>query len=345
MTHLVVGLIYDLKTQYVFKEGDPSDANAEFDHPDTIGVLADAFESFGYRAIRIGNVWDLIERFRIDTTLGVDIVFNIAEGIGGRNRESQVPTLLEMMRVPYVGSDGLTLGLTLDKAMAKKVLISEGVPTPRSFEMASPCRLNGHRFKFPLIVKPSHEGSSKGLSERSVVKNPKDLLAQAEWVNRTYDQPALVEEFIEGTEFTVAILGEGESARALPVVQIQIDGKLNLGRLFYSFSSIVAGAEYICPAPISKVQARTLQAVALSAYRACGCRDFGRVDLRVDRRGKPYVLEINPLPSLSTEDVFAVIAKVQGISYARMLCTLLEEGIARERVRGLSSPRRRLLAV
>ena len=90
MTRLVVGLIYDLKTQYVFKEGDPSDANAEFDHPDTIGVLADAFESFGYRAIRIGNVWDLIERFRIDTTLGVDIVFNIAEGIGGRNRESQV---------------------------------------------------------------------------------------------------------------------------------------------------------------------------------------------------------------------------------------------------------------
>ena len=127
-----VGLTYDLKTDYNFKAGDPPDANAEFDHPLTIGVIAQAIEKCGFKVKKIGNAASLSEKLN---SLGVDIVFNISEGVSGRNRESQVPMLLEMAGVPFVGSDGLTLGLTLDKVMAKKIFIADHIPTPRSFEI------------------------------------------------------------------------------------------------------------------------------------------------------------------------------------------------------------------
>jgi len=159
-----VGLTYDLKTDYEFKEGDPADANAEFDHPSTIDVIARAIESCGFKVKRIGNVLHLLDK--IDS-LGVDIVFNISEGLSGRNRESQVPILLEMASIPFVGADALTLGLTLDKIMAKKIFIAEGIPTPKFFEVKSPDELvDTDHCKFPLIVKPRFEGSSKGLNRK-----------------------------------------------------------------------------------------------------------------------------------------------------------------------------------
>jgi len=130
-----VGLTYDLRTDYEFKEGDPPDANAEFDHPSTIGVIAEAIESQGVKVKKLGNVDDILEK--IDH-LGVDIVFNISEGISGRNRESQVPILLEMKGIPFVGSDALTLGLTLDKIIAKKIFIAEGIPTPGFLKSRTP---------------------------------------------------------------------------------------------------------------------------------------------------------------------------------------------------------------
>ena len=151
-----VGLTYDLKTDYTFKKDDPPDANAEFDHPSTVDVIAKAIESNGFKVERIGNVSNLLEK--IDS-LKVDIVFNISEGLSGRNRESQVPILLEMANIPFVGADALTLGLTLDKIIAKKIFIAEKIPTPKFFEVKTTEALKDtDHLKFPLIVKPRFEG-------------------------------------------------------------------------------------------------------------------------------------------------------------------------------------------
>ena len=322
-----VGLTYDLKTDYEFKKGDPPDANAEFDHPSTIDVIASAIESQGFKVKKIGNAPRLLEK--IDN-LGVDIVFNISEGISGRNRESQVPIILEMADVPFVGADALTLGLTLDKVMAKKIFIAEDIPTPRFFEIKSVDNLlNTDHLKFPLIVKPRFEGSSKGLTESSRVENMEELKKQVEYVMNTYKQPALIEEFISGQEFTVAVVGN-DPPEVLPIVQIKIDGRLKLNDKFYTFARLTSDRlEYICPARISQELKKEISELALKTYNAVECRDFGRVDFRVDNDGKPYVLEINPLPSLSTEDVFMVVAKQVGISYEEMIGKILNSALKR----------------
>jgi D-alanine-D-alanine ligase len=322
-----VGLTYDLKTDYKFKEGDPLDANAEFDSLSTVDVIADAIAVNGFKVKKIGNAANLLEK--IDH-LGVDIVFNISEGLSGRNRESQVPILLEMAGVPFVGADALTLGLTLDKVMAKKIFIAEKIPTPKFFEVSSAEGLiNQDHCQFPLIVKPRFEGSSKGLSESSRVENSEELKKQVDFVVKTYKQPALVEEFISGQEFTVAIVGN-ENPEVMPVVQIKIDGKLKLNDKFYTFARITSDRlEYICPAKITSELKKKLDELALKVYRSVECRDFGRVDFRVDHNGNPYVLEINPLPSLSTEDVFMLVAKNIGITYEQMVGKILASAIAR----------------
>ena len=322
----IVGLTYDVKPDYVLKKGDPEDANAEFDHPDTIEVIKDAIESGGHKVIKIGNVRNLLRRLK---KLDVDIVFNIAEGVAGRNRESEVPVILEMAGIPFVGGDGLTLGLTLDKIMAKKVLISEGVPTPAFFEISDIRNIDGAGIDYPLIVKPKQEGSSKGISDKSVVKNNRELKRQADWVIRTYKQPALVEKFITGSEFTVPIIGN-DRPEVLPTVQISIDGKTNLGDLCYTFSRIKSDTlSYVCPAKITRDLDKKLKAVALKAYKAVECRDFGRVDIRVDKNGNPFVLEINPLPSLSTEDVFMTVARNMKISYNSIINRILDHALER----------------
>ncbi len=322
-----VGLTYDLKTDYEFKAGDPPDANAEFDHPLTIGVIARAIQNCGFKVKKIGNAANLLEKIN---NLDVDIVFNISEGVSGRNRESQVPILLEMAHVPFVGADGLTLGLTLDKIMAKKIFISEDIPTPKSFEVkTTDALIDTDHLKFPLIVKPRFEGSSKGLSDDSRVENMDELKRQADFIINTYKQPALVEEFISGQEFTTAIIGN-DNPEVMPLVQIKIDGRLKLNDKFYTFARITSDRlEYICPAHIPYNLSRKICDIALRVYNAVECRDFGRVDFRVDADGRPYVLEINPLPSLSTEDVFAVVAKEIGISYDQMIGKILNSALKR----------------
>ncbi|MCM8794667.1 MAG: ATP-grasp domain-containing protein [Candidatus Omnitrophica bacterium] len=312
---MVIGMTFDLKTEYVFKKGDPADANAEFDHPSTIQVIEDALTSLGHKVVRIGNVRQLLDLL---PSLQVDLVFNIAEGQSGRNRESQVPILLEMHGIPYVGSDGLTQALTLDKLMAKKIFQSEGIPTPSFFTVSDPGESPPKKLRFPLIVKPRFEGSSKGMTERSVVRSRQELKDQIEWVCRQYRQPALVEQFIAGTEYTVAIVGN-HPPEAMPVVQVKFEGQSDASELFYTHARIASGAEYVCPASIGRRMEKRLKELALQAYRAVECVDFGRVDFRVDRRGNPYVLEINPLPSLSTEDVFQKVANHLGITYPQVL--------------------------
>jgi len=324
----VVGLTYDLMTDYTFGEDAPKDANAEFDHPRTVERIEKALIRGGHDVIRIGRPIDLLENIR--KVKKCDIVFNIAEGLSGRNRESQVPVILEMLGKPFVGADGLTLSLTLDKIMAKKILMSEGIPTPKFVEIKDTSDFNGlNGLRFPLIVKPRHEGSSKGIHDDSLVKTKKQLKDKASWLIETYKQPALAEEFITGSEFTVGIIGN-DSPETLPVVQVQIEGKLNLGELFYT-NSRIRGTRvlYVCPAPISKKLSKKITDMAIAAYKAVDCRDFGRVDFRVDERGRPYCLEINPLPALSKADVFGQVAKYHKIQYHKMINRIFDCALTR----------------
>jgi len=321
-----VGLAYDLRTDYIYKPGDPPDVNAEFDHPGTVDVIADAIESGGHTLQKIGNIDDLLKSL---DTLDVDIVFNICEGMHGRNRESQVPMLLELKGIPFVGADALSLGLTLDKIITKKILKAHGIPTPGHVEIKDVQSLNGARYNFPLIVKPRFEGSSKGLNDNSLVKDKASLRRQSKWIIEKYDQPALAEEFISGEEFTIGIIGN-EDPKTLPVVQVEIEGKMDLGELFYTFNMIHSeDVRYVCPAPIPKKKQRLLQDLAIATYQATECRDFARVDIRVDANGAAYVLEINPLPSLSTEDVFGIAADHLKISYNRIVLDILDAAIKR----------------
>jgi D-alanine-D-alanine ligase len=321
-----VGLTYNVKSEFVLKPGDPPDLNAEFDHEETIAHIEKALKEGGHDVVRIGGARQLLERMG---RLPVDIVFNIAEGYEGRNRESQVPILLEMMRVPFVGADGLTLGLTLDKVLTKKVLIAERIPTPRYAEVTDPDTLWQVALTYPLIVKLRYEGSSKGLTERSLVNTPDELRRQVRFLTDTYKHASVfIEEFIEGEEFTVAVIGN-ESPDAYPVVQVALDGQTDLGRKFFTFAYLRSGADYVCPAKIPEVLAKQMQELALRTYQAVECRDFGRVDFRVDRQGRPYVLEINPLPSLSTEDVFNFIAKTRGMTHYQIINRILDTALVR----------------
>ncbi len=325
----IIGLTYDLKQDVTLNADDPADFTAELDKPATIDSIARALESGGHTVKRIGHVWNLLEQIN---TLDVDIVFNICEGHAGRNRESQVPVILEMKGIPFIGADALTLGVTLDKIVAKKCFIADGIRTPRYFEAWGTEHLRKiNKIGYPLIVKPSHEGSSKGLSKKSRVTNLKELQAQVELINKSYKQRAIVEEFISGTEFTVGVIGN-DKPQALPVVQIQIEGKTKLGDDFYTFTRLSQQADqivYLCPAKIPKKLFNELQQMAVAAYRSVDCRDFGRVDFRVDAKGRPYVLEINPLPCLAEEDTFTFMAQAMGMNYNQIVNRILEEGLKR----------------
>jgi len=326
-----IGFTYDLKSDHAGRSDLPQDALAELDIEETVDGVARALASGGHRVERIGNAKKLLERL---PGLDVDIVFNICEGLGPRSREAEVPTVLDLFGVPYVGSDGLTLSLTLDKAMAKKVFVADGVPTPRSFLANGKFSLKDlDGMRPPFMVKPCHEGSSKGISEDSIVHKKKDLPARIAEVNRQYHQLALVEEFIRGSEFTVLVIGN-DTPQALEPVQIQIGGLCDLGELVYTWRRLSStDIQYICPARIAAGLRRKLCDLSIAAYRAVDCRDFGRVDFRVDEKGRPYVLEVNPLPSLSEEDVFPPIARAHGWTYEGLLLKILDNALTRYGIR------------
>lgn len=324
---MIVGMTYDLKDDWTLKPGDPHDAHAELDKPKTVDRIIEAIESGGHQVKRIGNVHKLLSQ--IDG-LDVDIVFNICEGVHGRNRESQVPVILELKGIPFTGGDALCLGVTLDKIAAKKMFIADGIPTPRYF-----CAGKGDDLKklnkigFPLIVKTRYEGSSKGISNSSRVEDYASLKRQVDLINNAYRQPSLVEEFIRGQEFTVAVLGN-DNPKAMPVVQVTIDGNPDLGDEFYTYERIMAcGVRYLCPAKITKKLTQTLQELAVQAFRSVDCRDVGRVDFRVDEKGHPYVLEINPLPTLDPNESFGIFSKVIGSTYDAVINQILNYALER----------------
>lgn len=339
---LTVGLLFNLGKGDPPEEGEPPDANAELDAEHTIAAVAEALRWAGHEVVLIEGDQNVAARL-LERPL--DIAFNMREGLRGDSRESQIPALLEMLGIPYTGSNVLSLAVSLDKPTAKKLLTCHGVPTPRFRAVPPGGRADLRGLRFPLFVKPAHEGSSMGITPDSVCRDRASLDEQVSRVHRLYRQEALVEEFIDGREFTVGIVGNSDPL-ILPILEINFQFCPPEHGPVYSYQFKTewdADEYYLCPAPISDELAARLRQTALDAYRALGCRDVGRVDIRLGRNGVPQVLEVNPLPGLTP--AFSDLpraALAAGMHYEELVNLILEAALTRY---GLSSVGRPLPAI
>ncbi|OGP73450.1 MAG: hypothetical protein A2V86_02345 [Deltaproteobacteria bacterium RBG_16_49_23] len=330
-----VGITYNLRKDFPQQKDQPIDSFEEFDSEETIDAIRDVLESDGHKVFKLGGGTGLIDRLR---TTPVDIVFNIAEGIGGRNREAHIPALLEFLNIPYTGSDPLTLSLTLDKAMAKKLVRSDGIPTPGFKKVERMEDLHGIDLRYPLFVKLCYEGSSKGVRLDSKISEPAALREKVGWLLETYGSPLLVEEFVSGPEFTVGILGNSNPT-VLGVMQIEIKGSPP-DEAIYSLEVKREWEErvrYHCPPPIPADRLKRIEEVALRVYRTLECRDVSRVDIRIGRDGVPYFLEVNPLPGLSpVYGDLPIMAGRMGWEYSRLVKTVFHHALKRYGMAGTS---------
>lgn len=306
----------------------PEDTYEEYDSEATVGHIADALASLGHEVVRLGAGPEIIDALRKDRP---DIVFNIAEGEGGRCREAHVPALLEMLGIPYVGSDPLTLCVTLDKPVAKRLVASEGFPTPRFRSCTSPSEVDDADLSYPVIVKPAFEGSSKGVRIASRAASPAEARKMVAFVTRTYGQCALVEEFVSGSEVTVGIVGNG-TPRIVGIMEIA-PRKVRTEEFVYSLEvkrDWENQVEYRCPPSLPAAAVAEIERSAAGIYRLLGCRDFSRIDFRLDGRMVPYFLECNPLPGLSPGyGDLPIMAERMGTPYAELLSEILSGALSR----------------
>jgi D-alanine-D-alanine ligase len=270
----------------------------------------------------------------------VDLAFNIAEGTHGPHRESQVPAILEVLGVPFTGSSSATLALALDKAKTKQVLEVEGIPTPAWQLFRRTDEPLDARLRFPLIVKPNREGSAKGITRDSVVSDEAGLRRQVDRICGQYRQEALAEEFIDGLELTVGVIGNTADAQVLPILEIDFSDCSRSGEFFYSWrmkeyqgnEELGLTPRFYCPARLDPEVAGHVRAVVLAAHRALGCRDVSRTDIRLRRDGTPFVLEINPLPGLDPkESNLPIMVAAAGIDYPVFINRLIESAVSRYR--------------
>jgi D-alanine-D-alanine ligase len=308
-----------------------NDAEAEYDAPETIDAIRDALESYGHQVMPFEATAEL-PRQLMETP--VDLVFNIAEGVAGRNREAAVPALCELMGIPYTGSDAATLSIALDKALSKRVLLQHGILTAEFQVMETGRERLSPKLKFPLIVKPNQEGSSKGVSaSASVVDDDAALRAVVRELIERYRQPALIEVYIPGREFTVGLLGD-RRPRVLPPMEILFKDKSN-ARPVYDFQIKQEWEKHVtyqCPADLTPAELKAVERVARETFAALDCRDVSRVDLRMTPKGELYVIEVNPLPGLTPGySDLCLIASAAGIEYRTLIGEILDGGLKRLR--------------
>ena len=328
-----IGLTYNLRST---GHSSPTanwtdDAEEEFDSPETIQTLSSVLESFGHEVELLGDGMPMLRRLVEGSR--PDLVFNFAEGTGsGRSREARVPAVLEMLDIPYTGSDPLTLSVTLDKPCAKQLVRGAGLATPDWLVVdgdIAECRSRLATIPLPVIVKPACEGSSKGIHQTNLVEEPGRLLEVVEQMAALYRQPVLVEEFIDGEELTVGIVGH-RPQKVLGIMRVvPLD---TAGRPFIYSLEVKRNMDHVsyeCPAQFSPADTRAIETAALAVWRALGCRDVGRIDFRL-RNHVPYFLEVNPLPGLNpkTSDL-PIMARALGIEYPDLIGRILQAAIMR----------------
>ena len=321
-----IGLTFDLRPEDGRTYVCGNDHGVEWDKMSTIRHLEAAITGLGHKTVLIGNIHHVLSD--IETINVLDLVFNICEGVGAMSREGQVPAILDALGMPYTFADPLTMCMCLHKMITKRMLMQWGISTPTAVLAGSVEELNElHLPRFPIIVKPAHEGTSIGIDSGAVVYNQKELAARVDFILTTYRQCALIEEFITGKEITVGILGTGLDARVMgsAVINVKNTGLAVYG--VYEKESCEELVTYEVTTPGEEVAD-----LALNAYRIMGCRDAGRVDLITCNKGHPTVLEVNPLPGLHpSHSDLPIIAKGVGLGYDQMIENILLSASKRKR--------------
>ncbi len=311
----------------------------------TIQAIRSAIESDGHVTSFLqadATLPDRLKRFY------PDICFNIAEGMGGDAREAQVPALLEMLHVPYTASRVLANALALDKTMTKRIWRDAGLPTASFQEFVTGDEPLSKHLTFPLFVKPAREGTGMGMDGDSIVYDEQQLRKRVRWVVKTYHQPALVEDYLPGREFTVGVLGRADAARyslrpdlydadgfhRFPILEVEASGSITpgvYGNLAKTLHDGDAGIpDFICPADVEPELAQKLQDLAIRGHLAVGAVDVSRLDIRLDAAGEPRLIEINSLPGLSPGfSDLCVIAEAEGITYQEIILEILYLGASR----------------
>lgn len=324
-----IGITCNLKTDQTPAFGVPDDLQEEFDSPATVDAISGVLERLGHEVSLYGDGREMLARLLEDPP---DFVFNFAEGHGvGRSREARVPAVLEMLNIPFTGSDPLTLAVTLDKDCARRLAQSHGVTVPGGVVCSPGEDVSAlvSAIAPPWIVKPAWEGSSKGIRGKCVVDSSHEAAAAVQRLQQDYGQPVLVEEYISGEELTVGVIGNDppQVIGVMRVVPTQVSE-----RFVYSLEvkrDWRRQVRYECPAQLPPAQLAAAERAALAAYRALGCRDVARIDFRV-RGGTPYFLEVNPLPGLNPETSdLVILARLAGWSYDRLIGGILQAARAR----------------
>ncbi len=356
MRTLRIGLVYETFETYPRRSGDPVDAHVEFEPESTLEALEEAILQLGHRPVCLGSPLDLVARLAPGTAppkslgLDVDVAFNLAEGFGGRNREAWAPVLLEIAGVPTIGSDALSLSLSLDKAWTNRTMAAAGIPVAAQTSVAQASEVQKLELPapFPLFVKPRWEGTAKGIRASSRVDSRAALACEVERIVSDYRQPALVEAFISGAEYTVTLIGN-DPPRALPALQRALERETGIGLHALEGPGGVEcrtsrgdALDHGTPGILTAELEACLAERAIHAFETLDCRDFARVDFRLDAAGDPIFLEINPLPTFAVDGSFAILAELEGCSLSEMLGRCVQAGldrlaieVQRERGRGL----------
>jgi len=316
-----------------------SDLLAEYDSEETVEGIASALRAAGHEPVKLGGGRKFLAQGLAASgpPRTIDLLFNIAEGWGSRSREAHVPAVCEMLNIPYTHSDPLTLALALDKSLAKRVAASLGVPVPADICVQRLADLDAQPLPpFPLIAKPACEGSSMGIRRHSRCANRDELQAHVAALLAQYAGPVMVEQFLTGVEATVGIMGTGAGARVLGIMEIA-PCHTATDQFIYSLEvkrDYLREVGYHVPPRLPAALIDAIAQTALGAYRAIGCRDVGRVDVRLDAQGVPRFLELNPLPGLNpVSSDLPILAGRLGISFETLIAGIVEEAIARPMVR------------
>jgi len=318
---MTIGICFDLRSWYI-ERGYSQEDTAEFDKEETIEGIEKALSELGFQTVRIGNVFQLVESLAKGERW--DLVFNISEGLYGPSRESVVPALLDQYRIPYVFSNAEVLGISLNKQMAKQVVASSGVPVAAGWIIHHTDELKNVPSEFPLFVKPLYEGTGKGITGKSMVLNFEELWEAVGYVHRNNRQPALVEEYLPGREFTVGVTGSGSSTRVVGAMEIISRGSV------YSLEVKENYEEMAHYEPLDDYMMNLCSLSAQKAWKALGGVDGGRINLRFSKQGKLCFIEANPLAGLNPfHSDLPWLARMNQIGYTQLIGMIMEAALTR----------------
>jgi len=338
---ITVAFVYNVRHSYP----DPKDPRTlkeiDFDDPETTKLQIKYLRKLGFKVIPIeADQEAYLKLYRLKKK--IDLVFNVSEGIHGEDREAQIPAMLEMLQIPYTGSPPLAQALILNKAKTKEVLLENKIPTLPFYLLGSKDLDEKRIFKYPLMVKPVSEGSSAGITNKSVVKNWEELTRQVNFIEKTFNEKALIEKYLEGREFSVAMLGN--PPKVLPI--LESDHSM-LPKKYLPFDSMevkwfyeieTSGKHLKCPAEISLKLKNKIEKICLQLWNVLGIRDWCRVDIRCDKNENPYVLEVNSPPGCTPPEhdpasYFPLIAKAAGIKYEQLLFEIIKTAAKRYKIK------------